>query len=137
MSFMNKVRSWLYKVMRGRYGADQLGFFLIWGAVIVSLLGSIFGLLALSLLSTAMWVFALFRILSKNHAARRKENDKFLAFWRPLSTNLKQAYTRFKNRKQFHYFRCPKCHAWHKVPRGVGQITMTCGKCGHQFDQKG
>ncbi len=136
MSFLNRVKAGLYRFMMGRYGADKLGLFLIWGAVIVSLIGSLTGLAALSLISMLMWAFALFRMLSRNLAARRKENDRFLSLWQPVATSVRQACARFKNRRQFRYFRCPHCHAWLKLPRGVGQVTMKCGKCAHQFDTK-
>ena len=47
-----------------------------------------------------------------------------------------QARVRFKNRKEYKYFRCPKCHAWLKLKRGSGEGTLTRGKCKHAFKAK-
>ena len=33
------------------------------------------------------------------------------------------ARVRFQNRKQYRYFTCPKCHAWLRLPRNVGEVT--------------
>ena len=53
-----------------------------------------------------------------------------------LRTAFSQARVRFKNRKEYKYFRCPKCHAWLKLKRGSGEGTLTCGKCKHAFKAK-
>ena len=43
---------------------------------------------------------------------------------------------RFKQRKDYHYYRCPKCGQQLRVPRGRGKISITCPKCGNQFIKK-
>ena len=51
-------------------------------------------------------------------------------------TQLRQAKNRFKNRKQYKYFRCPSCKAWLRLPRGKGVVTVTCSRCHTSFTQK-
>lgn len=34
------------------------------------------------------------------------------------------------------YFLCPNCKQTVRVPRGRGQITITCPKCKQKFDKK-
>jgi transcription elongation factor Elf1 len=38
--------------------------------------------------------------------------------------------------KKYKYFKCPECKSWLRLPRGVGEVTVTCGKCRHAFKQK-
>ncbi|MBQ3078774.1 MAG: hypothetical protein IJC48_02075 [Clostridia bacterium] len=133
---MNKFQNSMYRFFIGRRGTDQLTFALLITAVILSLISSIFGLLIGSILSTAMWIYSLFRMLSKNIPAREKENQWFLSKYTPVSMYLKQAKVRFQNRKVYLYYHCPQCKAWLKLPRHIGEKTVTCGKCGATFKKK-
>jgi len=133
---MNKFQQAMYRFFAGRRGSDQLNTFLLIAAIVLSLLGSIFGIGILSLLSTVMWVYVLYRMLSRNIPAREKENQWFLSKYSPIALNAKQAKIRFKNRKIYLYYRCPQCRAWLKLPRNIGEKTVTCGKCGATFKKK-
>lgn len=133
---MEKIKNALMRFMSGRRGADQLGMALIVTTLILSLLASIFGIGILSLLTTLMWVYALFRMFSRNIPAREKENQWFLSKYNPLRTNIHQAGIRFKNRKVYLYYRCPQCRAWLRLPRNIGEKKVTCGKCGATFTKK-
>lgn len=48
---------------------------------------------------------------------RGAENRRYLAWKGKITTNTKQARTRFKNRKQYKYFRCPNCKACQTAAR--------------------
>jgi hypothetical protein len=109
---------------------------LAWGGLVLYFLSAILGSGLLVLLSLATYVYTLFRIFSRNNEKRSAENRRYLGWKNKLSTTLKQARTRFKNRKQFKYFRCPSCKAWLRVPRGKGVVTVTCGRCHNNFTQK-
>ncbi len=136
MSFWNKLKMSFARFMQGRHGADQLGLVLIWTAVILSLLGSLMNWALWSLLSTAVWIWALFRLLSRNVSARRRENAWFTTRYYLAKQKVSQAVERFKNRKKFVYFECPQCHLRLRLPRGVGNVTVKCSKCGHSFEKK-
>ena len=90
----------------------------------------------LNVLSTAGWIWALWRLLSRNKQKRYAENQWFLARWATIKTPVMQAVARFKNRKKYVYFTCPQCHMKLRLPRGVGQGTVKCSKCGHSFEKK-
>lgn len=136
MSFWNKFKMSFARFMQGRNGADQLGLVMIWTAVIMTMLGSLFGLPIFSLLSTILWVWTLFRMFSRNVTRRRIENAKFTTAYYKARQKLSQAIERFKNRKKFVYFECPQCHLPLRLPRGVGNVTVKCSKCGHSFEKK-
>lgn len=133
---MGSFRNALYRFFMGRRGMDQLGWALLITSVVFSFVASIFGIGLLSLLSTAAWAYALYRMLSKNISAREKENNWFLSKYTPALSSFKQAQVRFKNRKIYLYYRCPNCRAWLKLPRNIGEKTVTCGKCSATFKKK-
>lgn len=131
---MGKFKNWLYRVMYGRYGADELSRTLIFVSLTLTVI-SIFlrsyqyvyiGVYSLSFIILA-WV--LFRTFSKNINKRYAENQRFVG----KKNYLKQ---RWQDRKTYKYFNCPKCNTHLRVPKGVGIVTITCKKCGTQFDRK-
>ena len=134
-----KIKFTLARFMQGRYGSDALGRFLVWAALILYVLGILIpsyvgGLF--SFLGLAALIYTLFRMFSRNTARRSAENTWFWNKTAKLRTAVSQARVRFKNRKEYKYFRCPKCHAWLKLNRGSGEGTLTCGKCKHAFKAK-
>lgn len=133
---MGFFRNALIRFFSGRRGMDQLNVGLLVFSIVSSLLSSILRVGLLSTLSMAAWVYALFRMLSKNIPAREKENNWFLSKYTPVASNWKQAKVRFKNRKIYLYYRCPNCRAWLKLPRNIGEKTVTCGKCQATFKKK-
>ena len=131
---MGRFQAALYRFFSGRRGPDQLA--VIIAALVLSVLASILGWSLLSLLSLVIWAWALYRMLSRNIPAREKENAWFLKWYSPLVAQARQAHTRFKNRKVYLYYRCPQCRAWLRLPRNIGEKTVTCGKCGATFKKK-
>ena len=65
----------------GRYGLDQMTVGLLVGMMVFSLLSSLTWFLPLYLISIALMIWAVFRVFSRNTAARARENEKFLVFW--------------------------------------------------------
>lgn len=136
MGFFGKLRERFARFMAGRYGADQLSQALVLLALVVTLLGALFRVPFVTLLADAALLLVFFRMFSKNRVARAKENQiylqKTLAVRRPLA----EWINRLKNGKKYRYFVCPKCKARLRVPRGVGNVTITCRSCGEKFDKK-
>ena len=73
--------NWLRNFMMGRYGVDQMNVGILVAMMVCTLLSSLTGFLPLYLLGIALMCWAIFRILSRNGAARARENQKFLVFW--------------------------------------------------------
>ena len=122
--------------MIGRHGADELSLALIIAGLVLSLLSRITRLAVLDLAGMAAYICAVYRMLSRQHEKRYQENQKYIALWRRTSGEAKQFSVRWKNRKNFKYFKCPQCHALLRLPRKVGEVTVTCGKCHHAFKKK-
>lgn len=137
MSLWVKIKQTLRSFMNGRHGADQLNLALLWLGIGLYALGALLGLGFLTLLSAVPYAVCFFRMFSRNQVKRYEENRKYLLLKNRQTTKWKQARTRFRQRKQFKYFKCPNCRAWLKLPRGSGVVTVTCGKCQNSFTQKG
>ena len=135
MSVLEKLKMWFQKFMAGRRGPDELSMALLIAGVVLSMLSSIFRLPVLYWLSLALYFFSLFRMLSRNYAARRAENAKFLQVAGPALRWLRLRRTMLRD-KEHRYFKCPNCGQQLRVPKGKGTITVTCRSCGVSFREK-
>lgn len=131
-----KIKNSFHNFMIGRHGSDQLSFALLLGGIVLSLLTSITGIGVFYYIGLAAYIWAIFRMFSKNRVKRAAENQKYLNFRNNFKSNFSQFFMRLKNMKKYRYFRCPECKARLRLPRKVGEVTVTCGKCRHQFRQK-
>ena len=135
-AFAVKASAVLRRFMTGRYGADQLSLHLLIAGIALYLISLLTGFFPLSLASTGLYVYTAFRMLSKNTAKRAAENTKYLSAYYRTRQKGQQTALRLKNRREYKYFRCPKCRAILRMKRGSGLMHVTCGKCRHQFDKK-
>ena len=131
-----KFKDAVARFMYGRYGSDQLSRFLLIAGIVLYVLTWITGITIFAYAGLALYIWSLFRMFSRNTAKRGAENQKYLQFFGGLKTGTRQTRNRLKNSKEYKYFRCPKCKSWLKLPRGVGEVTVTCGKCKNQFRKK-
>lgn len=133
MSFFQKIGNAVARFMYGRNGGDHLGLALVWAAIALNIVNifikSDAAYLVVNLVSTALMVWAIFRMFSKNLQKRRAENAKFLEkVWWPVKRRLGAAKQQAKD-KDHKYFTCPNCRTVCRVPRGKGKIVITCPKC--------
>lgn len=136
MSFWQKIKDGFRRFMSGRTGADELGLALLIFGLVLSLIASFTGLALLSLVGMIAYIWAMFRMFSRNTSKRYEENQKYVNARANFKNNSKQFFVRLKNSKQYKYFKCPQCHSRLRLPRKVGEVTVTCGKCKHSFKKK-
>ena len=86
-------------------------------------------------LGLILLIYSYFRVLS-NRSKRYAENLKYLTLQNKVVDWANRYILRFKQRKQYRYFRCPQCGQQLRVPRGRGKISITCPKCHNQFIKK-
>lgn len=141
MGIFYKLRTGLARFMYGRNGVDQLGLSLVWMCLGLNILSALLSkpvpvvATVLYWVSMALWVYVLFRMLSKDVYKRREENSK----WLNLRWRLKSGYSEAKTRhadKEHKYFTCKSCKTICRVPVGKGKIVITCPKCGTQIQAK-
>jgi len=136
MNLWQRIKEGMRRFMQGRHGADQLGLFTLLSGMVISLIGSLTGIPLFSLAGMALTVWTVFRMFSRNHEARIAENRKYLSLSSGWKTKAVQFGKRLKNRKDYKYFRCPKCKVLLRLKRGCGEKDITCVRCGHQFSKK-
>ena len=130
------IKNWLRNFMIGRYGPDQLNIALLVLSLVLSLVGIFVRTNVINIIGNIILIYMLFRMFSRNIPARRRENDKFIKFWWPIKTKIRNKIAQFKSRKNYCFFKCPECRNTLRVPRGKGKIQITCPKCGERFIKK-
>ena len=132
--FKNKLAAFFY----GRYGNDTLntvltGIYLSWlitfsiiDIFVSSIVFSIIGWVV----TVALFAWVMFRMMSRNIYARRRENEKFCGFFK-LQRN------KFRDRKTHVYRKCPSCKAVLRLPKSKGKHTVVCPRCKNRFEVKG
>ncbi|MBR4441820.1 MAG: hypothetical protein IKS52_00940, partial [Clostridia bacterium] len=124
------------RLMTGRRGPDELSLALLVTGIVLSMISSITRVGLIYLVGLVAYGFSIFRMFSRKIEKRYAENVKFLALWRGWRSAVRQFFNRLKNMRKYKYFKCPECHARLRLPRKVGEVTVTCGKCRHAFKQK-
>ena len=108
-NFFARMASRLQRFMYGRYGSDELTLFIMGAALLL--------------------IWATFRSLSRNLAARRGERERYLRLISKPKKFFKLQKNKHRDRKTHKYFRCAHCRAILRVPRGKGKIDVTCPRC--------
>ena len=137
MSFLQRLGNAVSRFMYGRNGLDQLGKCTLWLMIIVNVISFFVrsGLLGflLGVLSTVLTIITLFRFFSRNLYRRRAENAVFLnKVWYPIQRRFSGTRNRTMDRDHC-FFTCDRCRAVCRVPRGKGNIIITCPRCGNQI----
>ena len=136
---MRRIKNAIYRFMYGRYGNDTLNKTLLWSYAALMLAYMIVFLfveenayiyLAYLLLSWALIGIIFFRSMSRNIPKRRRENEKFTAFFK-LMRNKR------RDRKTHVYKKCPRCKAVLRLPKAKGKHTAVCPRCQNRFEVRG
>ena len=135
-SFFQRLKYSLSRWMYGRYGNDELTWvLLITGTVLLFLgyiprIGWIFYILALTTL-----FFSTFRGFSRNIPKRRRELDRYLRIKNKPKNAIQLHKNKKRDKKTHVYFKCPKCKAVLRVPKGKGDIIVTCPRCNERVEK--
>lgn len=133
---MARFKDQLYRFMQGRHGPDQLYYALLIADFVCLLLRWITGWPLFGVLAAASLIWLTFRLLSRNHAARQRENAAFLRFWGKIRGFFTLTKNRLREFPTHVYHKCPHCHATLRLPRRRGSHTVRCPKCGDSFSMR-
>ena len=133
---LTRMRMALARFMQGRNGVDNLGYHALWGGLIICLVDTFISTGILGLLGNVMYIYAIFRMLSRNVSKRQAENSRYVQFTNNWQKEVKQFFLRLKGMKTYKYFRCPGCRNRLRMKRGSGLKHITCPVCKNQFDKK-
>ena len=132
------MRDKLNNLFSGRYGMDKLSKVLFWcGLFLVGVSFVPLGFLSrlFNILGLISLIFSFTRAFSRQYARREAENKLFLAYRAKLVHEFDARKERFRQRKDFVFFKCPGCGTVIRVPRGKGKIHIAC-RCGYQLYRK-
>ena len=124
------------KWMAGRYGGDQLSLVLLVLCLILMVGTLPFHSSFLRLLPIIPLFLCYFRIFSKNKYKRQQELFKFIRFYTPIQKSINLKLKHLKECKTHRFFKCPKCKQKLRVPKGRGNICITCPKCHTDFHKR-
>ena len=122
---MNRIREFLYRFMRGRYGTDELGKVSLYISCILCIISSLTDWILLYYLGMIGLIYSMYRCFSKDINRRMLENQRFLK-------RLNLDKVRFEQRKEYKIFKCKSCGRNIRIPRGKGKIEVTCPACGNK-----
>lgn len=134
--------------LNGTYGFDLLSIVL----VLLSFILNIFDITRV--LGIIVFAYAIYRAFSKKIYKRREEYNIFYTYTNKLLSkfgksipynlpvyNLSNLSKVFKNfnywvneKKNYKITKCPNCKQKLRLPRGKGNIVVTCKKCSTKFD---
>lgn len=138
-AFFTNLAYKFQRFMTGRYGIDKL-----WNALLIFYLISVIlanafyryskiAYAAFLVLSTAILIFALYRVFSKNIEMRRSENESWLKFTGKIKQKAMFQKNKWNQRKTHKFIKCKKCKKTLRLPKHKGKINVTCPHCKNQF----
>ena len=125
----NGWRYKLYQFMQGRRGIDSLSKFLLYFAMILTILSIFIFHNVLYYIGIAIFILAYIRIFSRNIYKREKENIIYMAL-RYKYTGGRSLRQIMNDRKYYKYFKCPTCKQKMRIPKGKGTVRVKCHNCG-------
>ena len=123
----------LRQLFAGRQGMDELSKLLFWAAIVLFTASAFLGAALGSLLSSfalLSLILSFARAFSRNLPMREAENLLFLRWVEKRKHAWSTWKDRFRDRKEYKYFKCPACGKWLRVPRHKGKIHINC-RCGY------
>ncbi len=121
------------RFMTGRYGVDQLSRLYLVLTLVLLVLSMFTGIQIFYLLAVVLLVYMYYRMFSRNISKMYAQNQKYLNFRYKMTVKWNNTKKHWAQRKEYHFYRCPKCHQKVRVPRGKGRICITCPKCREEF----
>lgn len=119
--------------MYGRYGIDSLYRALSTVYIILLITLIFFRHYAIAIAAGVLLFIMIFRMMSKNHAKRAKENQIYLKLTAPFRRFFGVNAKRIKDIKTKRYRVCPHCKATMRLPIKKGKHTVRCRACGKEF----
>lgn len=128
----NKIQNF----MQGRYGVDKLGQHMMFLSLGLMLLGLVPGMFWTQWIAFAMFIWIYFRLFSKKFSKRYEENRKYTnfiwgieKFFKRRIRKIKNFFTKLFEKRKYKHVNCTACHQTMRVPKGKGNLTLTCPKC--------
>lgn len=131
--FFNKIANFMY----GRHGWDKLNtalsviYFII--AIVNMFIRNSKASMVLFAVQWIMFIYIVFRFMSKKNYARQKENDWFMKNFSWFDGWFDLTVKRIKDLGVKRYRKCPNCHSVARLPIRRGRHTVKCPVCNMEY----
>lgn len=125
--------------MQGRYGMDELSYFLSTAGLVLCLLSILFRSLSILYLpALALMIWAWYRSFSKNIYKRQRERNRYLEIRQAIQRKITLVKNMWRDRKTHRYYKCPNCKAVVRIPKPPKgkNIEITCHRCHQSFNKR-
>ena len=134
MNFSQRVARFFH----GRYGIDGLYYgqfvlILVLWILQAILPNSVIANAVIYIFEVILIFWMLFRSLSRNIAARRRENEIFLSVFRKIRSFAVLQKNKIRDIKSYRYKKCPHCKAVLRLPKRKGTHPVVCPRCHERF----
>ena len=126
---MNNLKYKLMQLMVGRNGNDPLGYATMALYFVVFAVNSFVNTIYLTVLGFLIILLMFYRMLSRDIARRRSENERFMRLFNKVKAFFKQTALRIKELKTHRYRTCPGCKVTLRLPVKRGKHTVVCPRC--------
>ena len=147
--FFQNIGYKLQRAMQGRYGTDELNRALSIGSIGLFILSLILARVTqtedgsasvaasiLYYIALAGIIFYCIRTYSKKLEKRRAERTAYLNLVNRVKNFFNLQKRKWTERKTHVYFKCPKCKKQLRVPKGKGNLRITCPGCGEVIEKR-
>ena len=133
---VNRFKSLMYKLFYGRYGVDSYEYFLLIIYAASCVINAIFRVNIIQSITWLLFVYILWRMMSRNYTKRSRENTVFLSIYSKFKIEIKLFFDKIRYCRDSRFRKCKYCNAIIKLPFKRGHHTVKCPKCGNRFDVK-
>ena len=130
------IRERIADFMIGRYGIDRLYYFLLGICFVLIIINIFINSYIISLIESGLFVYAIFRVISRNVYKRQQENEKFNQIAEKIKKFIKFQKCKWRDKKTHVYKKCPACKNNLRLPREKGEHTVVCPCCKNRFNVK-
>ncbi|MGI6608345.1 MAG: hypothetical protein ACOX1F_05120 [Erysipelotrichaceae bacterium] len=130
------ISSLMHRMLAGRYGIDHLYRFLTVVIYVLLIIQIFFKQKFLYPFTLTVLIYNFFRVFSKNHQARHRENQFYLKYSEKLRNWLNLQKRKFNERKEYRFKVCPNCKQNLRLKNVKGKHTVNCPKCKKDFEVK-
>lgn len=136
--WFSKMGYKMQAMMSGRYGIDELSWFMNGAAMLLLLLSAFRWLRFLYIIAVLLVIVSYYRAFSKNIVKRQAERNGYLKTKYSILQYFRLIRSRWKDRKTHRYYVCPNCRRAVRIkyPGRGKKISIHCPDCGKSFIKK-
>lgn len=131
-SFQKRIADWF----KDRRGPEELANFCVVVALVLVVINIFASQLWITIVALALVAYAVWRMCSKNVVGRAKENVTFLRMLGPVRPWVQDPSAAMSETRTYKHVKCPNCGQKIRLPRGKGNLRVTCPTCHEKFESK-